>query len=160
LKSVNRFIIGAFASFRVNDYFFIQPEVYYSQNGAKWEWTSAGIKFMDYHKIDYLQIPVLAKVRLVTKGKLLPSLFAGPYGALKLSAPWVYEVGGVRETGNSEDFKSSDFGLVFGGALDYRVGKIALILDVRYNFGLAKVYDEEVGSLKSRTLSVMVGIGF
>ena len=159
-KPVNRLVIGAFASIRVNDSFFIQPEVYYFQNGVRWEWTSGGIKFMDYHKQDYFQIPVLAKLRLVTKGKLLPSLFAGPYGAIKLSAPYVYEVGGVRETGNSENFKSSDFGLVFGGSLDYRVGKMVLILDVRYNLGLAKIYDEEGGSLKNRTLSVMVGIGF
>jgi hypothetical protein len=159
-KSVNGLIIGGFASIRVNDYFFLQPEIYYSQKGTKFEELILGVKYRDELKLDYVEIPVLAKFRLITKGNVFPSLFAGPYAAFKLSAKEEQEIAGVKETDDAEGVKSSDFGLVFGGSIDIKVGKMALILDVRYDLGLAKILDEEGESMKNNAFIAMVGIGF
>lgn len=69
--------VGAFYNLRLSDRFALQPEVDYIQHGAKTEYTLGNTtsKSNSSYTINYLQIPVLLKMRLVN------SLYAqaGPY---------------------------------------------------------------------------------
>ena len=56
----------------------------------------------------------------------------------------------------------SDFGLVFGGAIDYQVSNVTIILDIRYDLGLVNVGEPILGvenEIKTRSLILMLGFG-
>jgi hypothetical protein len=136
----------------------IQPEVLYAPFGARME---EGADWMEY-RMDYLQVPVLVKVN-VMPGPISPCVYAGPYGAYLLSAKGVAEIDGVRsEESFKDELKSTDFGLVFGGGVDFKMAVVKLSVEVRYNLGLANLEKvEEPGfSVKNRSLMILAGIGF
>jgi hypothetical protein len=56
----------------------------------------------------------------------------------------------------------SDFGLVFGGGIDYKVSNVTIILDIRYDLGLVNVGEPILGvenEIKTRSLVLMLGFG-
>jgi hypothetical protein len=138
--------------------FTIQPEILYVRIGARME---GGADWME-DRIETIQVPLLLKLNLIP-GPISPMVFGGPYGAYRLSAKAVSSVGGVS---SSEDIKdqttSTDYGVVFGGGIDFKLVAIKLSAEVRYNLGLANLAkDPEPGvSIKNRTLMFLVGLGF
>jgi hypothetical protein len=62
----------------------------------------------------------------------------------------------------SSAYTTTDYGVVFGGGIDFRLPVIKLSAEVRYNLGLANVAkDAPAGSsIKTKCLMVLVGIGF
>jgi hypothetical protein len=59
--------------------------------------------------------------------------------------------------------KGSDFGLVFGEGVDFKVKNAIVILDIRYDLGLVNIAEPILGienKMKNRSLILMVGCGF
>jgi hypothetical protein len=146
------FVGGAFAQFGLGSPWFIQPEVLYSSKGTKEGDVSL--------KVDYLEVPVLIGAAFpLSNSALKPMVFAGPSVGFKLSC----DEGGFD---CSDGVKSVDFGVVFGGGLEYALSSVVLFLDGRYNLGLTDVVDtEEIVeefdiSAKNRTWQFMAGLGF
>jgi hypothetical protein len=138
--------------------FSIQPEVLYVRQGARME---ALPDWME-DRVDYIQVPVLLKIHILP-GPISPMIYGGPYGAYLLSAKGVSFIGGVTETVDIKDqITSTDYGVVFGGGIDFRLPVIKLSAEVRYNLGLANVAkNPDPGmSVKTKSLMVLVGIGF
>lgn len=126
-KSLVGFHVGGFAEIKVVDKFYIQPELLYSAQGTKVE----GPFGEDYDiKLDYLNIPVLAKYYIADKF----SVEAGPQLGVLLSA----KVEG-------EDFKDStrsvDFGFNVGAGYNFTDN---LSIGLRYTIGLSPLSDEEI----------------
>ncbi|GAH00873.1 unnamed protein product, partial [marine sediment metagenome] len=116
-------------------------------------------------KLDYLEIPVLAKIIVPTPGGVKPCLFAGPVLALKLSGKMKAEYAGesVEEDIEDEDMKSTDFGLVIGAGLDFGLGVSGmgkLTVDIRYSLGLSTISTFEGDDVKNGVFSLMVGFSF
>jgi hypothetical protein len=163
-NSLTRPVFGAFIAFNLNKTFAIQPEIYYLTLGGISTIDSGGIiyKYIDRYK--YLHVPVLAKVRLMPGKKLTPILFAGPAMGVLLSAHYKYVVDGVEEF--DKDIKAflnkTNFSIVFGAGVECKMDKYILILDIRYDLGLANIdgSDDPTDQLKSRALMFMVGVGF
>jgi len=157
MTSVQEPIFGAFYLARVGKYFAIQPEVIYSQKGTKYEILDESLKI----RLSYLEIPVLVKFYVTPEGKAQPFLFAGPALGIKLSAKGI--VDGESED-ISDEYKGTDFGLVFGGGLEYDLGKALFIVDLRYSLGLANIIVEEESDIeatvKNKAFVVMIGFGF
>jgi hypothetical protein len=138
--------------------FSIQPEFLYVRQGTRME---ALPDWME-DRVDYIQVPVLLKVHVIP-GPISPMVYAGPYGAYMLTAKGVSFVGGVTESVDIKDqIKSTDYGVVFGGGIDFRLPVLKLSAEVRYNLGLANVAkNADPGmSVKTKSLMVLVGIGF
>ena len=138
--------------------FSIQPEILYVRQGARME---ALPDWME-DRVDYIQVPVLLKIHVIP-GPISPMVYAGPYGAYLVSAKGVSFVDGVTESVDIKDqIKSTDYGVVFGGGIDFRLPVIKLSAEVRYNLGLANVAkNPDPGmSVKTKSLMVLVGIGF
>jgi len=136
----------------------VQPEVLYAPFGARME---EGADWMEY-RMDYLQVPVLLKLT-VMPGPISPVVYAGPYGAYLLSAKGVAEIGGERtEEDFKDELKSTDYGLVFGGGVDFKMAVVKISVEIRYNLGLANLDKEpEPGfSVKNRSVMILAGIGF
>ncbi|KXK37987.1 MAG: PorT family protein [Saprospiraceae bacterium] len=141
--------VGAFYNLRLSDRFALQPEVDYIQHGAKTEYTLGNTtsKSNSSYTINYLQIPVLLKMRLVN------SLYAqaGPYvgkGLGKAKNELTDADGNktVLESEFTEDGvngpKEWDYGFQVGAG--FSISSRARI-DARYIHGLATV-SESVGT--------------
>lgn len=123
---------GAFLTYGLNRQFSVQPELLYVSKGAEKDLFF----FSPYWSIDYLEIPVLLKFDLMPDGSVHPNLFIGPAASILLSS----KIGILNESLDvGEGMKSLDFGLVFGGGLDYK----HITFDIRYTLGLANTIDAD-----------------
>ncbi len=162
-KSRIGFSAGGFITFNIAEVFAIQSEILYTMKGIKYEGEIIGTTIKVWWELDYLEVPVLAKIIIPTKGSVKPSLFAGPAVALKLSGKMKTEYGGEPGEGDIEDIKRTDFGLVIGGGLDFGLGSSgrgSLSVDIRYSLGLSSISEFEGNDIKNRVLSMMVGYSF
>jgi hypothetical protein len=142
-------VVGVFGVVPVNDVFAFQPEALFSQQGAKIEDGSE----TGTAKIDYFQVPLLARVRL---GKNSPAhLLVGPSFGFRTKAE--VEVGGETQD-IKEDIKKTDVGLVTGVA----VNAGPAVVDARYTWGLTNINNDssDPGKIKNRVFSFSVGLRF
>ncbi len=163
LVSKMGFCAGGFITYNINDMFAIQPELLFTMKGVKAEEEVLGETVKVTMKVNYLEIPVLAKLSIPTPGNVRPSLFVGPSLAIKLSSKLKIEYAGESEEEDIEELKSTDFGLVFGGGIDFGLGRGKLTVDARYTLGLTKVHEPEEGEeidIKNGAISIMVGYFF
>lgn len=156
---------GGFLTYSISDWFALQPEILYSQKGAEFGETIAGAPVEVTGKLDYLEIPILAKLTIPINSTFTPNLFIGPAFSFLLSAKLKAEAMGVTIIDlDTKDFqKSFDVGLVFGGGIDIAVGTGKITADTRYVMGLMNIDDPEVGDapdVKNSVISFMVGYGF
>jgi len=141
-KSTVGFCAGIFLELNLGRVLTIQPEVLYTVKGA-----DAGTGKL---KFDYIEIPVLLKLRIPT-GSLHPFIFAGPAFGFNLKA--------VLEGIEINDMPASDYGAVLGGGL--QLGR-SIHIDARYTMGLQKLAIPDLGTidLKNGVLSATIGLAF
>lgn len=143
---------GGFARFNLsNGQITIQPEALFMMKGIGIEGT--GVNW----KLTYIDIPLLIKYNVPTKGSFAPNLFVGPYGGFLISAK-------LLDVDVKDAHKSFDYGLVFGGGFDIAgAGNGKFTFDARYALGLANIFDipdDVEGSVKNGVISLMVGYAF
>ena len=159
-------VAGAFAEFMIGNLFAIQPEVLYSQKGAKA--SPAG----DEYKLKgaYVEIPVLLKINIPIEGsKVHPHVYAGPAVGFKASC----KVSGTDVNADCESqevetllgfplvIASTDFGVAFGGGVSVDVGGAEVGVDVRYTLGLTSIDDEvDPYHITNKVISIMGTVGF
>jgi hypothetical protein len=159
---VARPVFGAFASIDLGDFLAFQPELYLLSQGGKWIQDDEGRAVL-IAKLTTIHLPALLKVRPARIGRLSPILFAGPALDFILSSRHGYYFDGVLvdETPYDLTFKKTGFDLVFGGGVEVELDRLTLILDVRYDLGLANLVKGEPGqTYKTNALMVLAGIGF
>ncbi|UCD83809.1 MAG: outer membrane beta-barrel protein [Deltaproteobacteria bacterium] len=156
--------LGASVTYRINNIFAVQPEVLLTMKGTKMEFDSNGSTDVDTWALNYLEIPVLAKLSIPVWSNR-PHLFLGPALAIKLDAEreWEYE-GNSGKDDFSEHMEDIDFGLVIGGGLDFELGRGRLSFDTRYTAGSIRIfkseyYGEELG-IRNGVVSLMLGYTF
>ncbi|MDR7211350.1 porin family protein [Flavobacterium piscis] len=154
-KSLVGFHVGGFAEIKLSDKFAIQPELLYSAQGAKEEYSELGETVEVTQNLGYLNIPVMAKY-YVAKGF---SLEAGPQIGFLLNAKFKAEYQGESEDeSNKDDFKSVDFGVNFGAGYDFTEN---LSVGLRYNLGLSNIYEDSGDyKLNNNVFSISVGYKF
>jgi len=154
-KSLVGFHVGGFAEFKLSEKFAIQPELLYSAQGAKGEYSEEGESIELTQNLGYLNIPVMAKF-YVAEGF---SLEAGPQIGFLLNAKEKGEYEGVSlEVDNKDEFKSIDFGVNFGAGYDFTEN---LSAGLRYNLGLSNVYeDSDDYKVNNSVFSISVGYKF
>ncbi|UCF05814.1 MAG: PorT family protein [bacterium] len=143
---------GIFCNFAITDVISIQPEVLFMMKGTK----SSVLENTGYH-FTYIDIPLLARFSVPTEGSLVPSFFGGPYLGFLMSAT---AERALVEEDIKESLKDTDYGLVFGAGLDYRVGDGHVFLDIRYSFGLTTIVDEGDEDAKNTGIMFMLGYGY
>jgi hypothetical protein len=101
--------------------------------------TNGGATFTD--KLNYLDVPVLLKVKFpLTEVK--PYLIGGPVLGIRVAASEEQSNGQqTNDVDASSAFESIDFGLLFGGGLDFNVAtKTDLFVQFGYSLGLSNIY--------------------
>lgn len=133
----------------------LQVEALYSQKGTSLD-NEEGKGAL---KLDYLEVPILARFSSAPATKASFHIFGGPSLGFKMRA---HGTGDFADNGDDQDVgddvETFDFGLIVGAGVDFS----HMTLDARQNWGLSNVNkdpgDDE--GVKTRTFSVMLGIRF
>ncbi|MEN6560077.1 MAG: porin family protein [Acidobacteriota bacterium] len=136
-----------------------QTEILYARMGMKGEYSGATIEY----RADYIQVPLLLKVRVIPAGPVRPIVYAGGYGSYLLKAKGIMTSPTASDSEDITDtFQRYDYGVVGGAGLEFKLPGIMLSLEGRYNYGLANIIKDpgESDSAKNRSMMVLVGIGF
>lgn len=156
-KDLLGFCAGLVAVMPAGEQFAFRIELLYSQKGHEaevvgpfgGEWKTT---------LDYIELPVLLQLAVPLSESVRPVLFAGGYGAYLVSAKLGAEES--EDVDVKDSFKEFDYGAVLGAGLEFRIGeKNKLLLDARYNLGLAKI-DAEGSDVKNRGFAFSAGILF
>lgn len=155
--------LGGFAEIKLAEQFAFQPELLYSIQGAKYEFSEEGFSEEGKVKLSYLNIPLMLKYYATE------SLFveAGPQIGLLLSAKEDYSYNDTEwgESGSEEGidvkdaYKSIDFGLNLG--LGYNITE-NIFAGARYNIGLSNILDfgDNEGDYKVKNSVIQVSVGY
>ena len=167
VESQTGLVLGAFLECGGDSWFALQGEVNYSQNGAKVRGGSSASRI----DLDYVRVPVLIMARIGHKQRTLyPLVYAGPQLAFQVSCGVEADSDGGSQSYDCDseeledplETRNVEFGLVFGGGVEYLFGSFKMELDARYNLGLTNMNggtDASVASLKNRGWSFTVGLG-
>lgn len=138
--------------------FGIETGAYYSQKGA--EATEDGIT--GTFKVDYLEIPVMAKIHMGPPSPIYPYLLVGPYLGFNMNAETEISGGGGSLSGDLDDeTKGTEFGGTAGVGLNFNLGVTKLSAEARYSLGFTSVFEDDFDDgEKNAALSVTVGIWF
>jgi hypothetical protein len=142
-------------------FFSIQPELLYLQKGYRIDYNNPFGSLDHKQKINYLEVPVLAKINFGTEtiklyvnaGPSFGYTLGGSYesiiksGALSLttSGKSFFKEEPSNSTGDDEYYDPKyhnrfDIGLQFGGGVGLAVGPGTLLFDARYGMGLNYFY--------------------
>ena len=149
------FLGGGFFNYSSKNWFGVGIQVLYSEMGANLSNSTESIN------LNYLQIPMLATYYFKGKnavGSIRPKLFAGPHLNILSSAK--------NSTGNDLNpndlyYKNTEFGITFGGGLNYSFAKrIWLNVDVRYGVGLSNAWKNDNNKITNNGLGITAGVSF
>ena len=154
--------LGAFMTFNISSVFAIQPELLYTQKGDKYEDEDEFFGTLKaWTMLDYLEIPILAKFSIPTKGKVTPNLFFGPAVAFKTRSKGRLEIEGLSVEVDIEDVSGVDLGLALGAGVGIVAGPGEVVVDARYTLGLTSVDASEWDmDVKNAAISILVGYSF
>ncbi len=150
VKMKPSFYLGAFAEYKVNDFFGVSPELVYSRQGVAAEYTDE-VKVKLKYRLNYLNVPVLAKF-YVLEGL---SVDLGPQFGFLLNSKQYVKVGGEDETEDLEGVKGFDFSVGMG--LTYNFDQF--FVQGRYNLGLTDIWKDNEGD-KARNNVIQFGVGY
>ena len=148
LKGLSGFYVGTLLELPLGDVISLQPEVIYSRQGAVWEQKDILGEFKKDLKLDYLNIPVMAKVNL---GPLF--LQGGVQFGFLVGKPEVSYTRGAQSISQKLDkdaYASFDFGV--GAGLGVNLSQ-HFFVEARYTHSLTNALDPNNNSLKNAHIS-------
>jgi hypothetical protein len=138
--------IGGFICYEFDRLFSIQQEVLITTKGAKIN-TIGDVNLSNL--FFYFEMPVLAKMTVLSDYWLKPNIYLGPALALFLVA--------YNNAGALEDIRGYDFGVTTGGSIE--IWKVSL--DLRLTKGLVNFDEsEDELDLKHQTISFLINYAF
>ena len=151
LKGLNGFYVGALMELPIGDVLALQPEIIYSRQGAAWEYDvpllGKGVIKNDL-RLDYLNIPVMAKVNL---GPLF--LQGGVQFGFLVGKPEVsYTVGNLSNSQklDKDAYAAFDCGVGAGLGINFNSHFFA---EARYTHSLTNSFDNSNTSLRNARIS-------
>ncbi len=174
-----RLQIGRVIEIALSDFISIQPEFLYIQKGTKVDLEDGYYGYSYYYsndfegegryKFDYLELPLLVKLKFDDMNDTNFFLTAGPsFGYLtKATIEFEITVDGETDT-DSEEFEFDDddgidrfdISAAFGAGVGFPLGIGKLTFETRYLIGLSNLIAENDfndGSIKNRGLAVSLG---
>ena len=148
LKGLSGFYVGALLELPLGDVLSLQPEVIYSRQGAVWEQKDILGEFKKDLKLDYLNIPVMAKVNLgplFLQGGVQFGFLVG-----KPEVSYTRRAQRVTEKVDKDAYAAFDFGV--GAGLGVNLSQ-HFFVEARYTHSLTNALDPNNNSLKNAHIS-------
>ena len=168
-------VLGLTFDLGLSDFFSIQPELLYAQSGGSNTYAVLGTSTKSTYRIHYVELPVLAKLKFgnADQAGIGLHLAAGPWVGYALSGKYtskttrnevvLLEVERDLSFDEEDDTKRLNYGMI--GAAGLSFGK--LVLDLRYNFGLNNLLDNDADNnndnkpvLQTRGVALTLGFNF
>ncbi len=130
----------------------IESGLYFSQKGADSAGGDVSIK------VDYLEVPVLAKIDFGPPAPVSPHLVLGPYAAFNLNSAIESNVGGVDVSFEDDAVNSTEFGIIGGLGADLNLVATTINVQARYGYGLTSVFEDS--DAQNGVFSITAGIMF
>lgn len=154
---------GFFAVIPTSQAFAIQPEINYIRKGRFEKETAMGISNKVSTSANYLQIPLLVRYTAPSVfGSSNTKLFlnTGVYDGILLHSENRIKAGNeIIGRDETSDFKSNDWGLVFGGGVQFPCRQFLVQFDLRYDMGLTKITNQD-DKYTTKALSLTMGVKF
>ena len=156
---------GLFYQFNLDENFSIVPEVIYSQLGVRTEENEIGVAFSAKIKMNYLQIPILAKHKILGNDNLALHILGGPYIGFGLgnaiseqcyNGDCMSDEISYGSNGNEDEIENPDYGIMIGLGTTI---KSNFTFDVKYQYGLKNLAMSDV-SVQHNALNVAIGYHF
>jgi len=157
-------VAGGFGVFDFAPEFGVEVDALFSMKGAKImgpgltpSGNPTGLFTAGFFILDYLEVPILARLNAPVYGRLSPHFYAGPTIAIKIGARAQYSgAPGV----DLDAARTLDSGLALGVSADLALGARKLVLDARYGVGLTNAFNWAGPDLKNDAFSLMAGVTF
>jgi hypothetical protein len=162
------FLIGGTATIGLAGPLSLRPELLFVRKGWTFTLGDTGSTI----NLDYLELPVLADVEVVsirgvdTHAQVGPTFGVMVNSNVNLSG----DDGTVQETDPSDTLSRTEVGLAVGGSTSTEIGPRTVRLDVRYRLSLTNVNERRVRqadgtfsdspTIRNRGLSISVGLVF
>jgi hypothetical protein len=159
--------LGGFVVFGLGEVVAIQPEVLFTPKGGR----ADAVEGTGGVRLSYLDLPLLFNFThpAFASPTLRPHLLLGPVVSLRLRCQVEADLGEEAALLDCDDpllggelaTRSSDWGVLFGGGVQYGIGPVALVVDARYTLGLVSLDASPASQdVRNRVLSVLLGVGF
>lgn len=157
-SSINGFTLGAVVEIGITDNIFIQPEAVFIQKGSE----IPKINGNDKLNVNYLDIPLLLKIKLLNTDFFEINLLGGPSFGLALNGEETTAGGQTIDInfGGENGLKRFDLGVNAGGGIGVNLGSIGVFGDVRYLFGVSNISEDANREIKNKGLNLSVGLMF
>ncbi len=146
------------------NHFGISGDILFSQKGARFESVPSGNSRATYtQRINYLEIPVLARYFLTLSGSFRPNFFIGPSVAFRLNAKTKdYSINNAEQPDAdiTDFYRPADLGFVGGIALNFEIAKgKRVLMDARYTYGLTDITVVQ-GRVRNSAITLNLSYGF
>jgi len=148
-------VAGGFVAFPIGSRLAIQPEGLFTQKGAKADALGVSATI----KIDYVEVPVLAKYTVSGGPARSFHVFGGPSVGFKVHSSASATFGGSTiETDNDDGLEDLDYGVVMGAGMTFD----RVTVEGRFTLGLANINAEDPDESKARTraVGILAGVRF
>lgn len=129
--------VGAYVNIPLGDVLAFQPEVNFTTKGATAEYDVLFFNGEYSFNMAYVDVPLMGVLRLGSAAELHFGPYIGFLAGTSLSTEG--DFGDGQEELDTDDFKSMDYGLAAGLALNFD----ALQLGARYHYGLQSIADSD-----------------
>ena len=117
-----------------------QAELQWVRKSSKASLADSDSEVQQTLKTDYIQIPLLVRVSLVSRARLIPVVMAGPFVAVRARARTTFQIGESSVDQDAKnDVKPWDAGVVVGAGLEWHHARLVWAVDGRYYQGLRSV---------------------
>jgi hypothetical protein len=112
--------------------------------------------------VDYIEVPVLARINFGPPGPITPHLLVGPYAGFNVNAEAGVSGNGGSISGDiSDEVRNTEFGGKAGLGLDFNVGLTKLSAQATYSLGFTSTFeDDSDDGEKNGVFGLTVGIWF
>lgn len=174
-KSIVAPVLGLTYEMNLGDILSIQPELLYTQLGGKNTYNVLGTNTESSYRINYLELPVLAKVKFGNENRESTGFYlaAGPWLGYALSGKQrflstangatVLDIDRKYTFDDADDTKRLNYGMI--GAAGVSFGRA--VLDLRYNYGFNNLLDADANNnndnkpvLQTRGIALTLGYTF
>jgi hypothetical protein len=137
----------------------LQIEALYVRRGAGFDIKGGGTTLETSFKLDYLEIPLLARLSTGYSGWVRGVFVAGPVVGFKVGSSLQVK---IEDTSSSIDsgqaFRSTVFGATFGAGLAIRTGTTSeLVCSLRYHAGLTNAFDPDEAESQAGDITLLLG---